>query len=195
METDKYCKALNRLKSFDHLGEERLEDGTLLVGRAPHIAPMAWLHRIYSPLTNEQIKILEEQLNLEIPVSYKLFLRVTNGLDVFNCFSLDGMRKSYSRNINDVWQPFDIITPNTIERPKKAKRNIFYIGGYSSEDGARLYLNSDDNSVHLCERWKTKSLYKWNSFDEMLLSEISRLTALFDERGKIINPAEDILPI
>ena len=195
MEANKYHKILNRLKSFDYLGEKQLEDGTLLIAKALHIAPMAWLHRIYPPLTNEQIKMLEGQLKLEIPNSYKAFLRVTNGLSVFNCFSLYGLRKNYSRTIDDVWQPFDIITPNTVERPKNAKRSIFYIGGYSSEDGAWLYLNSEDDSVHLCERWKTKSLYKWESVDEMLESEISRLIALFNKNGEPLYPDKDILPI
>src|ERR1700744_5011257 len=109
---------LEILKGYSKLGEKLLENGTLLIGRAPHIAPQAWLHRIYSPLLEDDIVTLEKSLKIDIPISYKKFLSISNGLGVFNTtIAFYGLRNNYRRNVIDVWQPFDILTPNILERP------------------------------------------------------------------------------
>jgi len=188
-------KPLEYLKQFEYLGKRLLDNGTLLIGKAPHIAPQAWLHSIHSPLTNLQIKELEEKMQTAIPDDYKDFLKITNGLKVFNTtFTLDGLRKNFKRGIGDVWQPFNIITPNTLERPKNAGKKFFFIGGYDW-DGSLLYIDSATNHVHLCEREDATSLYDWKNFEQMLESEINRLVKLFDKEGKELNPDESTLPV
>ena len=46
------------------------ENGTKLIGKAPHIAPMAWLHSIYQGLEIVDIKRTESELRTEIPKDY-----------------------------------------------------------------------------------------------------------------------------
>ena len=60
------------LKSYSSLGEETLKEGTILIGKAPHIAPMAWLHKIYPGLSTAEIGILEKELGAKIPVVFKV---------------------------------------------------------------------------------------------------------------------------
>jgi hypothetical protein len=86
---------LEILKNYNYLGEQKLENGTLLIGLAPHIAPKAWLHCIHAPLNNEEISELEKKLKVTIPECYKLFLKKeANGIKVFNTtFYLFGFRK------------------------------------------------------------------------------------------------------
>lgn len=188
-----FDKSIDILKGYNYLGEQQLEDGSLLIARAPHIAPQAWLHSIYAPLTESEISEVEQRVG-EIPKVYKGFLKTSNGLGVFNTtLSLYGFRRNYKRQIPDVWQPFDIVTPNTIEKPANAKGSVFIIGGYDW-DGSRLYIDKLTGKVHLCDRDDAKSLYEWNSFGEMLLSEIKRLSTLFDKEGKEINPDDSTLP-
>ncbi len=186
---------LDHIKGYRNLGERKLENGTLLIGKAPHIAPQAWLHSIYPSLAEEQIKELENRMQVEIPIDYKIFLKMCNGLNVFNTtFNLYGYRGSHSRNIEDAWQPFDLIKPNTIERPADASKNVFIIGGYDW-DGSRLYIDKNTNRTHFCKRDKAVSLYEWNSFEDMLESEIKRLIKLFDQNGKQLNEEESTLPV
>jgi hypothetical protein len=186
---------LDLLRRFNYLGEKTLKDGTLLIGKAPHIAPLAWLHTIYPSLAEEKISLLEKQIKNKIPESYKDFLRVTNGLNVFNTtLSLYGFRSSYNRTSEDVWQPFDIVLPNTLERPVNASKNIFIIGSYDW-DGSYLYIDVNDNRVYLCDREDITPLYEWKNLDEMLNDEINRLICLFDKQGRELQPDKSTLPI
>jgi hypothetical protein len=192
-----FDQILKLLKNYDYLGVKKTQNGTLLIGKAPHIAPMASLHSIYPPLTDEEIKNLELSIGLDIPPDYKSFLKITNGLGIFNnTMSLFGLRNNYKRTPEDAQQqPFHIKHPNTLERPENAGKNIFCIGGYSSGDGAWLYLNADTNAVHLSERWKVKSLFEWRTLEVMLISEVNRLVPLFDKEGKKIDRNKSTLPI
>lgn len=189
-----YYEILGLLKKFDYLGEKTLGDGTHLIGKAPHIAPLAWLHTIYPPLSEEEISILEGQINNKIPKSYKDFLLLTNGLNVFNTtFSLYGLRKNYNRTTEDIWQPFDIILPNTIEKPDHATHNTFIIGSYDW-DGSYLYMNTESERVFMCDREDITPLYEWESFREMLEKEVKRLVGLFDKQGRELLPDHSTLP-
>jgi hypothetical protein len=184
---------LRFLDKYRRLGEKRLGNGTYLIGQAPHIAPNAWLHSIYPGLSLDEIKKLESILNRAIPDVYRSFLEKSNGLKVFNTtFCLDGLRRNYSRNFGDVWQPFDIRTPNMSERPKNAADHFFFIGGYDW-DGSLLYIDTRTEKVHLCHNDAT-SLYEWDGFEIMLKSEVLRIMNLFDNQGKELDPSISTLP-
>jgi hypothetical protein len=178
----------NELLKFENLGLEKSENGTILIGRAPHIAKYAWLHEIYPVLIDEDIIKLESELKTEIPSDYKSFLlKCSNGLGMFvSKFYLYGLRKELGRSIEASRQPYSIYTPNIDERPENAKESFFFIGGYRW-DGSKIYIDKVTNSVHFCARWDATSLYIWNSFEEMILSETRRFTKLFNENGVIIN--------
>ncbi len=178
----------NELFKFKHLGEEITPNGALLIGRAPHVARQAWLHSIYPTLNEQEVGTLERELNMPIPESYKWFLQHgSNGLDIFVAkFFLYGLRKDMGRTIAASRQPYSPDIANIDERPKNAKKSYFFIGGYKW-DGSNLYIDTETNFVHFSDRWDSTSLFKWNSFEEMLVSEIKRLVQLFDENGKIID--------
>ncbi len=186
-------ETIETLKVFSYLGENILEDGSILIGRAPHIAPLAWLHSIYSPLTENEIWEIEKKIG-DMPNAYKEFLLIANGLGVFNTtLSLYGLRRNYKRQVPDVWQPFDIVIPNTLEKPANANENVFIIGGYDW-DGSYLYIDKLSGRVHICDRDNANSLYEWGDFENMLSSEIKRLSSLFDKDGKEFDPDECTLP-
>lgn len=178
----------NQIYKFEHLGKEIATTGALLIGKAPHIAQFAWLHAIYVPLTMKEILELESELNTEIPESYKYFLmNYSNGLSLFVAeFYLDGMRKKVGRSIDSVRQPYSIITTNIEERPSNAKENYFFIGGYKW-DGSHIYIDTKTNKVHFCDPWDATSLFEWNSFEEMIVSEVKRFSTLFNSDGIILD--------
>jgi len=173
-----------QIRKFEYLGSEVCENGAVLIGRTPNIAKFAWSHSIYKPLTDEEISKLSNDLKTDIPESYKRFLQeYSNGLSFFvSTFYLDGLRKDGGRSIEASRQPYSLILSNLKERPKNAKESYFFIGGYNW-DGSHLYIDKADGKVHFCARWDATSLYSWNSFEEMLESEILRIIPLFDENG------------
>jgi len=191
---NKTNQVLEILKSYHHLGEKLLKNGTLLIGKAPHIAPEAYLHSIYKSLTETEIIETEKILKQTIPEDYKEFLCVSNGLNIFNTtLSLYGRRTNYSRSIEDI-QPFDLDISNNYEKPLNADQNMFIIGSYDW-DGSYLYIDKNDNTVHLCTGENAESLFQWKNFAEMLLSETNRLIKLFDKNGEEIDSSKSTLPV
>jgi SMI1 / KNR4 family (SUKH-1) len=177
---------------FQDLGVERsISNGAILIGKAPHIAPEAWLNSLYQPLDITDVKVLETELGTDIPIDYKNFLlNVSNGLNILvGTFYLDGLRRNYKRTVDESRQPFSIITTNIEERPDNAKDNHFFIGGYKW-DGSCIYIDKKTNLVHYCDRDDVTSLFQWESFEEMLISELDRIYLLFDNNGVKIH--EDI---
>ena len=90
-----FLDSLKLLEGFTSLGEKYMANGTHLIGRAPHIAPMAWLHAIYPPLTNNEIKELELLLKTNLSGGYNEFLLISNGLTVY-CGTLDNCTFFYN---------------------------------------------------------------------------------------------------
>lgn len=186
-------EVLDILMAYSNLGKQELEDKTILIGRAPHIAPKAWLHSIHAPLSDQEINELEKDLGT-IPEDYKSFLKTANGIKIFNTtFCLYGLRKTYKRGVNDVWQPFDILTPNILERSSNATKNMFFIGGYDW-DGSLLYFDLETNKIHLCDNDDATSIYEWDNFIIMLNTEVKRLSTLFDINGKEYDENRSTLP-
>jgi hypothetical protein len=55
-----YFEAVKKeLFKFENLGIEKSENGTILIGRAPHVAKQAWLHSIHPVLSEQDIVTLE----------------------------------------------------------------------------------------------------------------------------------------
>jgi hypothetical protein len=163
-------------------GVELLENGTELICRTPHIAPLAWCHKIFPPLHEKYIYDLEKQMRLNIPPDYQNFLKDTNGINLFSSgLKLYGMRFNFNRNLYDVWQPFDIITPNTNERPKILSDDILIIG--SAYDGSKIAIIGRNDKVIRFDDNTFEVLNEWENFDSYLTSEIERLELLFEENG------------
>src|SRR5688572_22835407 len=173
-------KIINRAKNF---GFKEQGDGTKLFGHTPHVAPLAWFHKMFPPITEIEILKLEKNLKQDIPKPYKNFLtNENNGLSLFSgSLSLDGYRKHYNRKSFD-FLPFDLITPNVHERPNDATENQFFIGGYNW-DGSLVYVDKKTYGIHRCSRERIEPLNTWKSLDDFLSKEVKRLSMLFDENG------------
>ena len=193
MSNGPFAEILSIIEKAKSLGFRVLENGTQLVGAVPHVAPEAYIHKVFAPLSENQILYLEGAvLKRSIPASYKELLAHCNGLSLFSgSLSLDGYRKSYTRHGDEVWQPFAIETPNLIERPADAERDAFFVGGYKA-DGSVLYIL--EGKAYRSPRRSAKPLNEWNNFWEMLLSETRRLAELFDETGRKTNPNLPVTP-
>ncbi|MDD6487601.1 MAG: SMI1/KNR4 family protein [Spirochaetales bacterium] len=189
-----YEEIKEKLMKFKDLGYEERE-GCCLIGKPEYLPKLAWLIVIMSPLKNDEILLMEEKYSIKIPPVYKNFLQdFGNGLDIFTgTLSFFGYRKHYKRDETAILQPFALDIPNVYERPKNAKDTYFFMGFYDW-DGSELYIDTETNHVHFCKRDDATSLYEWNSFEEMLTSEIDRLLKLFTEDGRPIDENQSTLP-
>lgn len=185
---DYFDRILETIATYEMIGVRVLQDGAKLTGHVPHVAPLAWFHQVFPPLTLGEIQRIEANIEIAIPDVFSAFLQKANGLYIFSGdLYIRGLRRNYSRSIEAVWQPFSILTPNVDERPRNAKKTHLFIGGYEP-DGSQLYIDVSDQSVYRCTQRSVKPLYKWPSFEVMLESEVQRLTTLFDHQGRLLNP-------
>jgi len=191
---EEFTKVLSILDRANVLGSRTLENGTRLIGPAPHVAPSAWLHQVFAPLSDREIVQVEQQVQRPLPLNFKDFLKVSNGLRIFSgSLNIYGLRSSYVRSGDAVWQPFSIDTPNTSERPKDAKESYVFVGGYS-QDGSKLVIDTETSKAFRCMRYTSQPVNEWASFEEMLITETIRIGLLFNEEGKQIDPKEPRTP-
>ncbi len=182
------------LESYADLGVRVLDHGTRLIGHVPHVAPEAWFHEIHAPLSAFEIAQLESDLGIEFPKVYADFLQRTNGLGAFsNHLYLTGLRKSFTRKGEGVWQPFSIRTANDVERPRKSKPSYLFVGGYEP-DGSLLYIDTASDRVYRCSERVANPLHEWPSFEIMLETEVRRLSTLFDRAGRRLYPDRPTTP-
>lgn len=180
---------------FQKLGVKEYENGTIEYGHVPHFAPQAYLINVYSPINNVELQTLQDELKRNIPEQYNSFLtEISNGLCLFLYFNLYGHISSLDRSPDAPPQAFPLDIPNIYERPKNSKDSYFYIGGYRY-DGSKLYIDELTGKVHYCKRRDATSLFSWDSFDEMLLSETKRLFKLFDDKGIMLVSSNETLPV
>lgn len=183
-DTSYFDRILQSLHKWDHLGYQQVPNGTLLIGRVPHVAPAAWLHEIYAPIGADQDEVLA---HLPVPVhaDYKAFLSRANGMYLFSGqLCIYGIRSSYERIGGAKWQPFDLRIPNTMERVPGAPSDAVFVG-IDAVSQQPLAILSGTGETFRCQRDDPARLQSWNSFAEMLLSEIERLSLLCDSNGMV----------
>jgi hypothetical protein len=177
------------LERYGNLGHE-VNPEWELVGKAHHIAPMAWLHKFYKPLSDDDIQKLEFQMRKRVPNALKDFLRVTNGIKFFNTtFSISGYVYLFKREIG-FWQPFSLQDEQTVNR-RNNRDNYFFFGGWDY-DGSSAYFDVETGKVYRCEERDITPLNEWNSLEDLLLSEYKRLVSQHDEKGKFLDDGSKI---
>lgn len=168
------------IQKYGHLGHEVTQEWEL-IGKAPHIAPLAWLHKFYKPLNDDDIQKLEFQIRRRVPNEIKQFLKITNGLGMFNTtFTLSGYVYLFKREIG-YWQPFSLFDEQSTRRENN-HNNFFFFGGWD-KDGSSIYLDTDTGKVFRCKQRDATPLNEWNCLEELLLSEYKRLVEQHDDFG------------
>lgn len=166
------------------LGSRTLDNGSILLGHVPHVAPEAWLHQLYCPLNTLEIDELESRVKVTIPKSFREFLGFANGAGLFSAsLSIFGKRTSYARTGDEAWQPFCIVTANTFERPSYALTSQIVVGSYRS-DGSLVLVDGKSERVTRCKSRSKKILNTWPDLSTMLTLEVIRLAELFDSNGR-----------
>lgn len=187
-------RVLRVVNAYERLGLAVTQNGTRLVGKVPHVGPEAWLHVIFPRLSDSDLRQMEDQLATSLPDQLGTFFTQYNGLSLFSdSLSFFGFRKQLGRTGSAIWQPYDIVTPNTLERPADAPTGAVFIGGYDY-DGSLVYAMENGPVIHRCSRDSAAPLNTWPDLIEMLGSEAERISKLFDENGRELNSSISTAP-
>ncbi|QUP53639.1 SMI1/KNR4 family protein [Ralstonia syzygii] len=187
---------LEILNSSVPLGEEITPNGARLIGlvKDEQLGIRRWWHFIFPGLTEDQVSDLEKAVGIPFPAVFSEYLKDMNGLTAFSgALCIYGARLSLDRRSKDAF-PYALQTPNSVERPKDASPDMFFIGGYNW-DGSKIYMDLQTGRVFRCSRESAKPLNEWPDFWSMLISEISRISALYESDGRKKNLSEPTAPI
>jgi len=64
-------------------GFKKLKNETVLIAIDRGISNTFWVHQLYTPLSKDQVSLLEKELNHKLPDAYKEFLSNYNGIFLF----------------------------------------------------------------------------------------------------------------
>jgi hypothetical protein len=154
----------------------------------PWVAPLAYLHIVFRPITDTLLKSWTAQLGLPLPLN--LFFRQQNGAILFSgaltFYGLHAPAQLLSREDPFAQLPFDIQNEGQNWPPVDTKQ-FLVIGGYGF-NGSTVCIDKSNLRVVMFKRESTslekKPSYGWETLEECVVSEISRLSTMFDKSGK-----------
>lgn len=66
-------RVVTQIESYEPLGARVLDDGARLIGHVPHVAPEAWFHQIYAPISETQIRWIALIWDMRFRQSSRIF--------------------------------------------------------------------------------------------------------------------------
>jgi hypothetical protein len=165
----------------------------------PWVGSSAYLHVVFKPAPPDLLS--HAATELKMPVPFVDFLRIQNGAVLFSgalsIYGIHSRGQLLNRDDPDFVLPFNVEDENQ-NWPPPDRAVYLSIGGYSF-DGSRVCINRNDGKVYLFERG-TQSLLRspshcWENIEQLIISEVMRLAALFDRRGKRLVDESQMLPV
>lgn len=163
----------------------------------PWVASEAYLHIIFKPLPDDAL--VQTAQRLRMPLVLLDFLKVQNGAILFSgALSIYGVKPPGQHiNRSDPFSrpPIDIEHENSNWPPYDPDR-FLAIGGYGF-DGSGVCINRKSFRIDFFNRGEGSlsetASFSWNSLDEWVRDENSRLSTLFDSTGRrLVNESETV---
>ncbi|QVK17700.1 SMI1/KNR4 family protein [Mycoplasmatota bacterium] len=177
-------KIIYQLKKWDCKDNAILQNGTLLICQVPHVSPLGYLHKIYSPLNTLDIEKIESALKFTLPDNFVDFLLSCNGMDIFSLnVSIFGLRNNRDyRHFDRFFQPFDIIIENLEEYTLKG---YLKFASYKKEFDL-FFKKGEQDKVYVMKKLSFETVKVYSSFYEWLNHAIEMLSKYFNKSGKLI---------
>jgi hypothetical protein len=160
----------------------------------PWRAPEAYLNIVYKPADRKVLSAVAAKLR--IPDPWRQFLAQNNGARLFSAYLyIDGVvRPGTLLNRRDHWSlpTLNIEESNLSADPLELRRYLI-VASYGF-DGSPVCIDRNDTSVQVFHRGEPRAYASWTSPQLWLHSEISRLAALFDSKGKLLVDSAMTLP-
>ncbi len=185
--SDLRTMVLARLEIWKGLGQRTTQSGAEQIARVPHVAPMAWFHDVFAPITAEEQAALLQALPAYSTSALRDIHRAFNGIDLFSSnFFLYGRRANYVRSVDNVL-PWDLIGH---QRRDHLPGGALLVGGNNALDtGANFIELADGTVIAVGEKNWDQPLFEWPNLRTCLLAELDRLSFLFDKEGRPIDKA------
>jgi hypothetical protein len=152
----------------------------------PWIGPEAYLNIVYKPAERGLLQRVAE--NLKFPAVFIDFLSQQNGAMLFsgalNLYGVVQPDQFLNRSDRFSLPPFNIQREN--DSWSFDKDRLLVIGGYRS-DGSRVCLDRVSSSVVVFKKPELVPIPSRRGLEDWLLDEVTRLSTLFDSRGKRIS--------
>jgi hypothetical protein len=177
------------LFNHEHLGMKKFPDGSIAIGHVPHVAELAYFHRLFWPLAEPEIEALQDELEYEFPQSLRNFYQLHNGLKSFSDdLVLDGQRRDWKRSDAEaaVQQPYSIQTANTDFWPERAPPDSLVIGSIGP-DRSPITINKNGQVFIWPTQESPEPSKTYPDIFELIRAEAERLALTFDENGRPID--------
>jgi hypothetical protein len=188
---------LRLLAQFENVSD-RESDTAYFRTHVPSVAPLAYLHIIFKPAPEDVLADAARRLRMPRPLIE--FLAAQNGAILFSdALSVGGVHRVgqlLDREDPFLCQPYNTELSNRNWPPYDPER-FLAIGSYSF-DGSTVCIDRRDQRIYLFERGDETllptPLCSWQDLDQWITSEITRLSVLFDRRGKALVKEFQTLP-
>lgn len=179
----------NLLSRWKSIGHEIKDDGTELIGRAPHVASEAWMHYIFAP--NNSIEFREKYQYLISGFDHYYFSRIFNEINGICLFSQNlfifGNRTSYRRD-GSVFQPWELDNGIWEGRELGVGDDVVVFGGSHTLPDGIFFAETKAGEILAIDRASPETpMFRWPDFDCFFEGEINRLSRLFDDNGRVLN--------
>ena len=181
-----YAKLRTLIDPWNRLGSKRFPAGTLAIGHVPHVAPEAWLHLLMPPLDQDGLEVLQDQINRDFPSDLKRLMLLHNGMGMFSdLISIYGLRTSYQRSNMAAMQemPFDMVRPNTLERPRNVPDDLIFFGSFDYAL-ASVAIEPDGTISVWSKPRELLSRRVYRSLFDFLITEAVKANRRFDASGR-----------
>lgn len=185
---------LKLISRFDAVADRETEHAYFRT-RVASVAPYAYLNIIYKPCPQEVLAAVHSELHL--PQSLVDFYKLWNGSRMFlGALSLRGcLRQGQLLNRSDPFGllPFDLREQNRGLASRLETNGLLRIGTYTL-DGSIVCISRDTGRVECYVGAELERVRQsWGSLQEWLMSEISRISLLFDPKGNRLATDERFL--
>jgi len=187
---------LKLISRFDVVADRETEHAYFRT-RVASVAPYAYLNIIYKPCPQELLAAVHSELRL--PQSLVDFYKLWNGsrmflgaLSVRGCLSQGQL---LNRSDPSALLPFDLREPDRGLASRLETKGLLRIGTYNS-DGSIVCISHDSGRVECYVGADLGRVRQgWASVQEWLMSEISRISLLFDSKGnRLVTDDRLLLP-
>jgi hypothetical protein len=176
------------LFKHEHLGVKKFPDGSIAIGHVPHVAELAYFHRVFWPLNDDEIQVLQNDLEYDFPESLINFFKLHNGLGTFSDdLNIDGQRRDWKRTDMEaaVQQPYSIQSANTDFWPTHAPFDSLVIGSIGP-DRSPITIYKDGQAFIWPAQESPAPSKSYADIFELLRIEAERLFSMFDKGGRPI---------
>jgi hypothetical protein len=172
-------EVLRPLEMSSNAGDATNELGTRLIGHAPHIAPKAYIHVVYAPLSEVYLHELKGRLGRPVPPEYEAFLANANGMSLFvgEMRVLGYVPLERRASVSVYHYPSNLMIPNVSARLVGLSHGAVVVGWYKA-DGSYAVVEEGGTVTRFDPKGGGSVMRKWSGFDSWLSSEVGALRSV-----------------